>query len=71
MLNKLEGIELDIIDRARASVRGTHGSRDLVVGNSNIVAIDVCVSIHAFWFADVLERGCHSPIHDHLEDHFK
>ena len=35
---------------------GIHGSRGLVPGNSNIVAIDVCASIHTFWLAEV-------PIH--------
>jgi hypothetical protein len=39
----------------------THGSRDLVVGNSNIVAIDVCASIHPPRF---LNGGAMVPIHD-------
>ena len=38
-------IELDMQGRACG---GTHGSRDLAVGNSNIVAIDVCISIRTF-----------------------
>jgi hypothetical protein len=48
MMNEFQRIELDIIDSAGRALGGTHGSRILVPGNSNIVAIDVCASTRTF-----------------------
>jgi hypothetical protein len=71
MLNELERIELDVIDSARARVRGTHGSRDRPPGNSTIVAIFVCASIRTMWLTKLPKRGALVPVHDNLEEHFK
>jgi hypothetical protein len=47
MLNQFERKELDVIDSAQPSVRRPHGARTLVLGNSNIVTIDLCVHSHS------------------------